>query len=152
MIDSTMSSTPIIPPGGMPPIPPHWREESDWIVLIEFLREDDAEDRVRGTEAIGYMFAYSQMTDTRMLALVGDPKEDAYELLFSFSSPVNKAEFLRLLQSNDATACEEFEILVPDPSEIEAAQPIARVLPADVMRQVTVIATMLFGSDSDTIQ
>jgi hypothetical protein len=147
-----MSSTPIIPPGGMPPIPPHWHEESDWIVLIEFLREDDAEDRVRGTEAIGYMFAYSQMTDTRMLALVGDPKEDAYELLFSFSSPVNKAEFLRLLQSNDATACEEFEILVPDPSEIEAAQPIARVLPADVMRQVTVIATMLFGSDSDTIQ
>jgi DNA methylase len=117
-----MSSTPIIPPGGMPPVPPHWREESDWIVLIEFLRQDDKEDRVRGTEAIRYMFAYSQMTDTRMLALVGDPKEDAYELLFSFSSPVNKVEFLRLLQSNDATACEEFEILVPDPSEIEAAQ------------------------------
>ena len=147
-----MSSTPIIPPGGTPPIPPHWREESDWIVLIGFLRKDDAEDRVRGTEAIGYMFAYAHMTDTRMLALVGDPKEDAYELLFSFPSPVNKAEFLRLLQSNDATACEEFEIFVPDPSEIEAAQPIARVLPADVMRQVTVIATMLFGGESDTIQ
>ncbi len=147
-----MSSTPTIPPGGTPPIPPHWREESDWIVLIEFLREDDAEDRVRGTEAIGYMFAYSQMTDTRMLALVGDPKEDAYELLFSFSSPVNKVEFLHLLQSNDATACEEFEILVPNPSEIEAAQPIARVLPADVMQQVTVIAAMLFGGDSDIIQ
>jgi hypothetical protein len=93
------------------------------------------------------MFAYSQITDTRMLALVGNPKEDAYELLFSFSSPVNKAEFLRLLQSNDATACEEFEILVPDPSEIEAAQPIARVLPADVMRQVIVIAAMLFGGE-----
>lgn len=147
-----MSSTPIIPPGGMPPIPPHWREESDWIVLIEFLRQDDTGDRVRGTEAIGYMFAYSQMTDTRMLALVGDPKEDAYELLFWFSSPGNKAEFLRLLQSNDATACEEFEILVPDPSEIEAAQPIARVLPEDVMRQVTVIAAMLFGGESHTIQ
>jgi hypothetical protein len=138
--------------GATSPIPPHWSEESDWIVLTEFLRKDDAEDRVRGTEAIGYMFAYSQMTNTRMLALVGDPKEDAYELLFSFSSPVNKAEFLRLLQSNDATACEEFEILVPDASEIQAAQPIARVLPADVMRQVTVIAAMLFGGESDTIQ
>jgi hypothetical protein len=54
-----MNSTPIIPPGGMPPIPPHWHEESDWIVLIEFLRQDDTEDRMRGTEAIGYMFAYS---------------------------------------------------------------------------------------------
>jgi hypothetical protein len=147
-----MSSTPIIPPGGLPPIPPYWREESDWIVLIEFLRKDDAEDRARGTEAIGHLFAYSQMTVTRMLALVGDPKEDAYELLFSFSSPISRAEFLRLLQSNDATACEEFEILVPDPPEIEAAQPIARVLPEDVMRQVTVIAAMLFGGESDTIQ
>ena len=136
----------------MPPIPPHLREEIDWIVLIEFLRKDDTEDRVRGTEAIGYMFAYSQMTDTRMLALIGDPKEDAYELLFSFSSPVNKAEFLRLLQSNDATACEEAEILVPDPSEIEAAEPIAQVLPGDVMRQVTVIAAMLADGESDTIQ
>jgi len=41
-----------------------------------------------------------------MLALVGDPKADAYELLFSFSSPSNKAEFLRLLRSNDETRCE----------------------------------------------
>jgi hypothetical protein len=98
------------------------------------------------------MFAYSQMTDTRMLALVGDVKEDAYELLFRFSSPFNKAEFLRLLQSNDATACDEVEILIPDPSEIEAAQPIALVLPADVMRQVTVIAAMMFVGKSDTIQ
>jgi hypothetical protein len=97
------------------------------------------------------MFAYSQMTDTRMLALVGDPKEDAYELLFSFSSPVNKAEFLRLLQSNDATACGVRDSCSRS-IEIEAAQPIAQVPPADVMRQVTVIATMLFGGESDTIQ
>lgn len=146
-----MSNTPTIPPDSTPPVPPYWSNEDDWIVLIEFLRNDDAEDRVRGAEAIGYMSAYSQMTNTRMLAVVGDPKEDAYELLFSFSSPVNKAEFLRLLQSNDATACEEFEILVPDPSEIEAAQPIGRVLPTDVMRQVTLIASIQFGGESDTI-
>ena|ERR1700737_1574958 len=147
-----MSNTPTIPPGNTPPVPPFWRNEDDWIVLIEFLRSDDDEDRARGAEAIGYMLALAQMTDTRMLALVGDPKADAYELLFSFSSPVNKAEFLRLLQANDATACEEFEILVPDRAEIEAAQPIGRVLPEDVMRQVTVIAAMLFGGDSDVIQ
>jgi hypothetical protein len=29
-----------------------------------------------------------------MLALVGDSKADAYELLFSFSSPENKTDFL----------------------------------------------------------
>jgi hypothetical protein len=138
--------------GGMPPIPPHWREESDWIVLIEFLRRDDDEDRARGTESIGYMFAFAQMTDTRMLALVGDSRADSYELLFSFSSPTSKAQFLSLLQSNDETRCEEDMILVPRQDEIEAAQPIARVLSADVMQQVTIIATMLCGDDSDIVQ
>ena len=147
-----MSSTPIIPPRGMPPIPPYWREESDWIVVIEFLRRDDDEDRARGTESFGYMFAFSQLTDTRMLALIGDPQADAYELLFSFSSPANKAAFLSLLQSNDETRCEEDMILVPQQEEIETAQPIARVLPADVMQQVTIIAAMLCGGDSDMVQ
>jgi hypothetical protein len=147
-----MSRTPIIPPGGLAPTPPHWREESDWIVLIEFLRRDDDEDRARGTESIGYMFAFAQLTDTRMLALVGDPQADAYELLFSFSSPANKSEFLSLLQSNDETRCKEDMILVPRQEEIEAAQPIARVLPADVMQQVTIIAAMLCGDDSDMVQ
>jgi len=98
------------------------------------------------------MLAFAQMTDTRMLALVGDPQMDAYELLFSFSSPSNKAEFLRLLQSHEETRCEEDMIMVPRQDEIEAAQPVARVLPAEVMRQVTVIATMLYSGSSDTVQ
>ena len=121
-------------------------------MLIEFLPRDDDKDRARGTEAIGYMFAFAQLTNTRMLALVGDPQEDAYELLFSFSSPARKAEFLSLLQANDETRCGEDMILVPRQEEIKAAQPIARVLPADVMQQVTIIAAMLCGGDSDIVQ
>jgi hypothetical protein len=89
-----------------------WLKEADWLVLIEFLRRDDEHDRARGAEAMGYMLAYAQRTDTRMLALLGDPEADAYELLFSFNSAKNKAEFLRLLQANDITACEEEEIMV----------------------------------------
>jgi hypothetical protein len=147
-----MSNTPTIPPDNTPPVPPFWKDEEDWIVLIEFLRRDDDEDRARGAEAIGYMLAYAQMTDTRMVALVGDPDADAYELLFSFSSPYNKLEFLRLLRSNDATNYDDELILVPNQNEIEAAQPIARVLPEDIMRQVTVIAAMLFGGGSNAIQ
>lgn len=84
-----------------------WLEETDWLVLIEFLRRDDDADRVRGAEVIGYMLGCAWKTDTRMLALVGDPKADVSELLFSFSSRENKAEFLRLPQANDATAYEE---------------------------------------------
>lgn len=146
-----MSNTPIFPPGGTPPVPPYWSSEDDWITLLEYLRDDDAEDRARGAEAIGYMLAYARMTDTRMLALVGSAKDGAYELLFSFNSPANKAEFLRLLQSNDATACEEEEILVPRQSEIEAAQPIAKVLPGDVLPHVFGVAAMLSGGKSNPI-
>lgn len=137
---------------GTTTIPAYWRDEDDWIVLIEFLPRYDAEDRARGADAIGYMFAYAQMTDTRMLALVGDPEADAYELLFSFSSADNKAEFLRLLNSNDATECEGDEMIVPEQDEIEAAQPIMRVLPRDVMKRVTIVVTMLLGGQDEAIQ
>jgi hypothetical protein len=79
-------------------------------------------------------------------------RNGVYELLFSFSSPGNKAKFLRWLQSNDETCCEEDMIMLPRQEENEAAQPVARVLPANVMRQVTVIATMLYRDSSDTVQ
>lgn len=41
---------------------------------------------------------------------------------------------------------------MPHQTEIDAAQPIAHVLPADVMRQVTIVATMLLGGQDETIQ
>jgi hypothetical protein len=146
-----MGSAPTIPPGHTPSVPPFWRNEMDWIVLIEFLRDDDPLDRARATEAIGYMLAYAQTTNSRMLALVGSARDSVYELLFSFDSPENRAQFLRLLQANDATRCEKREILIPRQDEIDQAQPLSRVLPEDVMRQVTVIAATVFGGGS-TIQ
>lgn len=136
----------------MPPIPPHWLQENDWIVLIEFLPKDDIEDRTQAAERIGYMLAYEQMTATRMLALLGDPQADAYDLLFSFNSAENKAEFMRLLNSNELSACDEEFIQVPPQDEIDAAQPIAKVLPEDVVQRVTLIATMLMDGQSGVVQ
>jgi hypothetical protein len=150
---AAMGSTPNIPPGSIPPVPPFWREEQNWIVLIEFLVDYDEEDRARGAEAIGYMLAFAQLTNTRMLALVGDAAAYCYELLFSFDTPDHKAEFLRLIQSNEATACTEEEIHLPQQEEIDAAQPLDKVLPADVIRQVTVIAALhAAGGGSQLIQ
>jgi hypothetical protein len=146
-----MSSAPVNPPSG-PVIPPFWRNENDWIVLIEFLPQHDAEDRAQATERIGYMLAYAQMSDTRMLALLGDPEADAYELLFSFNSPDNKAEFLRLLRSNEATNCEDEMILVPIQKEIDDAQPLFKVLPRDVFHQATLIAATLTGGQTGMVQ
>jgi hypothetical protein len=43
-------------------------------------------------------------------------------------------------------------IMVPRQDEIDAAQPLALVLPTDVMRQVTVIAALLSDSEQGPIQ
>jgi hypothetical protein len=94
---------------------------------------------VRGAEAIGYMLAFSQMIDTRMLALAMEIRRRTPTNCCSPSSAQNNGDFLRLLRSNGATDCGD--------DEIEAAHPIARALSQDVMRQVAAIATMLFDGD-----
>jgi hypothetical protein len=45
---------------------------------------------------IGYLVGYANLTNTRSLALLGDPDASAYELLFSFSSPAEKKGVLEL--------------------------------------------------------
>jgi hypothetical protein len=104
-------------------------------------------------ETWGTVFAYGALTQTRVLALRREPKErdDLYSLLFSFSSVENKAEFLRLFQSNDLLAFDDDDDLhealqiIPDPSEIAAARPIAMVLPSDCIRSVTEVALVVLG-------
>jgi hypothetical protein len=60
-----------------------------------------AQGRLFAADIVGHLFGYAQLTNTRALALVGDPDASAYELLFSFSSPAEKKEFLSLVRSNE---------------------------------------------------
>ena len=83
--------------------------------------------------------------------VIGSARDEVYELLFSFDSPENKAEFLHLMQSNDTTRCEEEDVSIPRQDEIEQAQPIARVLPLDVLQQVAKISVMLDDSSSGAV-
>src|SRR5260370_4925450 len=80
---------------------PYWDEEKDWLCTVEFLPRDDPEARSFSAEIIGYLFGYAHLTNTRSLALLGDPDANAYELLFSFSSPEEKEHFLDLVRYND---------------------------------------------------
>jgi hypothetical protein len=132
-------------------IEPYWLDEPDWLCSIEFLPPDEEENLVIGAETIGYLFGYSQLTDTRMLAMIADADGHAYELLFSFTSPEAKTEFLDLIRSNedmgDDYADEEFA--VPTANEIRQARPLAMVLPEDVMRHATLIATTLLAGSGD---
>ena len=69
---------------------PYWQDEKDWLCIVEFLPTDDPEARLFAAEIIGYLVGYANLTNTRSLALLGDPDASAYELLFSFSSPEEK--------------------------------------------------------------
>ena len=79
---------------------PYWQDEKDWLCIVEFLPTDNPEARLFATDIIGYLVGYANLTNTRSLALLGDPDASAYELLFSFSSPEEKNEFLNLVCSN----------------------------------------------------
>jgi hypothetical protein len=59
---------------------PYWQDEKDWLCTIEFLPTDDPEARLYGADIIGYLVGYANLTNTRSLALLGDPDAGAYEL------------------------------------------------------------------------
>ena len=95
------------------------------------------------SDIIGYLFGYAHLTNTRSLALVGDPEANAYELLFSFSSSEEKDQFLELVRSNLDMGTEyiENDLLSPTTEEIRDARPLAMVLPQDVLNHAALIAT-----------
>ena len=120
-------------------------DEKDWLCTLEFLSTEDSRTRARNAEDIGYLLGYAWLTDTRVLALVGDPDAEIYEILFSFSSPADKRCFLDLVRSNEdmGDSYVEEEFVVPATSEIRAARPLAMVLPNDAVQQATLFAVML---------
>jgi len=61
---------------------PYWQDEKDWLCTVEFLPSDDLEARLYSADIIGYLVGYAHLTNTRMLALLGDPDARAYELTF----------------------------------------------------------------------
>ena len=99
------------------------------------------------SDIIGNMFGYAHLTNTRSLALVGDPEANAYELLFSFSSSEEKDQFLELVRSNLYMGNDyiENDLLSPTTEEIKDARPLAMVLPQDVLNHATLIAATLCG-------
>ncbi len=126
-----------------------WLDETDWLCAVEFLPDSDLESRALGAKTIGYLHAYAQLTDTRSLAVVGDKKDRAYEVLFSFSSPDAKRKFLRLVRNNPelGDSYVQNDLLVPSVKEIKTARPLKAVLPDNVTQQVTLITCTILEED-----
>ncbi|HEY6769190.1 MAG TPA: hypothetical protein VI386_30975 [Candidatus Sulfotelmatobacter sp.] len=120
---------------------PYWQDEKDWLCIVEVLPTDNPETRVFAADIIGYLVGYANLTNTRSLALLGDPDASAYELLFSFSSPEEKNEFLNLVRSNEDMGNDYIiELTPPTTEEIRNARPLATVLPHDALTHAMLIA------------
>jgi hypothetical protein len=135
---------------------PYWLDETDWLVFVLMADMDDEEDRAYLAEQVGYLSGYGQLTNTRILALIGDPgpRIMAYEILLSFSSPEEKQQFLNMVQENEITAYDEDEAsapTVPSADEIRDAQPLGLVLPEDVMQRAQLVAvSLMMGADDES--
>ena len=126
-------------------IEPYWKDEDDWLCTVKFLPSNDPEGRVFGADIIGCLLGYAQLTNARALALVGDPEACAYEVLFSFSTPWDKDEFLNLVRSNEDMGSDyiENDFMSPTTEEIRNARPLVVVLPEDILSRATLIASVL---------
>src|SRR5713226_7560749 len=136
---------------GQVELEPYWQNEDDWLCMIEFLPGDDPEGRLFAADIVGYLFGYAQLTNTRVLALVGDLDASAYELLFSFSSPEEENDVLNLVRSNEDMGNDYvIEFTPPTTEEIRNARPLATVLPQDALTHIMLIAaTLRAGTEDD---
>jgi hypothetical protein len=127
---------------------PMWINETDWLCAVEFLKDEDPEGRDLAADTIGYLLGYAHLTNTRSLALIGDPSEMAYEILFSFSSPAEKKQFLDLIRSNDDLGSEyiAYDLVQPAKEEIRDAQPLATVLPQMALTRALLLASTVYSS------
>ena len=53
---------------------PYWLDEKDWLVEVIMLPKD--EDLSADLEYMGKLLAFSLITNTQMIAQIGDPNED----------------------------------------------------------------------------
>ena len=129
---------------------PYWQDEKDWLCIVEFLPTDNPEARLFAADIIGYLVGYANLTNTRSLALLGDRDASAYELLFSFSSPEEKTEFLNLVRSNEDMGNDYIaELTPPTTEEIMNARSLATVIPHDVLTHAMLIAVTLCARTED---
>jgi hypothetical protein len=120
-----------------------WTSLDRWARLAlcgGFLNDEDPEGRDLAADTIGYLLGYAHLTNTRSLALIGDPSEMAYEILFSFSSPAEKKKFLDLVRSNDDLGGEyiDNDLLQPVKDEIRNARPLAAELPQTALTRALI--------------
>ena len=102
--------------------------------------------------SLGYLVGYAHLANTRFLVVISDSGSGGYELLFSFSSPEEKSQFLDLVRSNKDLGSDyiENDFMSPTTEEIRDARPLVALLPEDVFIHAMPIATCIcIGKEDD---
>lgn len=119
---------------------PPWMDEKDWLVTVCMLPAE--EDNLQDLNWIGKLSGFAFTTNTRMLALVGDPDVPGYELLFAFDSAEHKRRFIQLVKDDGyADPEDENAFWVPAPEAVRDARPISEVFPEDEANYIERVGT-----------
>jgi hypothetical protein len=125
-----------------------WLEERDWLVEVVMVPDDNPEDAAIVLEWIGRVYAFSMATNTRMLAMIGDPDIPSYELWFSFDTENEKQQFLQFIREDGyADPDEENSFQAPpDLADIPRLQMITKVLPEHQLNRIMRAAMVMIAT------
>jgi hypothetical protein len=99
--------------------------------------------RLFGADIVGYLVGYAQLTNRVFWHASAIPRP-VLELLFSFSSPEEKNNFLNSVRPNEDMGKDYIiELTPPTTEEIRNARPLATVLPQDAFTHAMLIAETL---------
>jgi hypothetical protein len=122
--------------------PAYWKEEKEWLVEVVLLPAFDPDGLAEYLDWIGRVLAFSMATDTRMLAIVGDPDVPTYELWFSFNSQRQKQEFLQMVREDGFADPDEEDCFDP-PNSLELLADLRPIrVPKDQNDHITALALM----------
>jgi len=110
---------------------PYWTDERDWLVEVVLLPKDDPEH-----------------TNTRMLAVVGDPTLPTYELWFSFAGDTQKQAFLQMVRDDGYADPDEEGCFDPPETlnDLADLRPIALVFPQNQRDHISALAVATMSS------
>jgi hypothetical protein len=97
----------------------------------------DTRDSGLGRRRLGCLLGYAELTDIRVLALVGHRRNEVYEIFFGFSSSEGKERFLKLVRSNEDMGYSYVrdEFIIPTPVEIQNTRPLATIVLITQLRE-----------------
>ncbi len=125
--------------------PSYWTNERDWLVELVPLPDTEPEEEIAEVLAwVGRLFAFAMVTDTRMLAQMGDPLMPAYELWFSFDTEENKQRFLQMVREDGYANPDEEGSFEPPRSldDLPNLRPIRHVFPKKESDMITAVAVI----------